>query len=59
MQKKINNVNELMIAAAKALSTGDSDLLDHLYNVVEGWIQSDEAAMAQLDLLDAIMEKIG
>ena len=53
-----NNVSELLVAAAECLNVDDVDTerLEELKAVVEGWLQTDEERDAQLQLLDAMLE---
>ncbi|CAM5270442.1 hypothetical protein [Rhodanobacter lindaniclasticus] len=52
----INNVSDLLNAAAEALRTNDSDMLDDLRHQVEDWAQMRDERDAQQNLLDAIEE---
>lgn len=53
--QNINNVNDLIAAAALALRSGDSLALTELMDVVENWSQTPEERCAQVELLDAML----
>ncbi|WP_421997070.1 hypothetical protein [Roseovarius confluentis] len=53
--QNINNVNELIAAAAFALKSGDSLALIELMDIVENWSQTSEERAAQVELLDAML----
>lgn len=54
--RKVNNLNDLMLAAADALEAKDVDQLEQLIKISDDWLQSEEAHYAQMVLLDAMIE---
>lgn len=53
---QVHTVSELMTAAAEALMNRDADALHELKQVSGNWMQSEEEANAQRNMLDAMLE---
>lgn len=54
--KDIRNANEAMVELAGALSRRDVDALETIQQVVEGWMQTDEEAMAWRVLTEGMLD---
>jgi len=54
MSDKINTLNDLMKAAAEALENRDTERLEKLMAVSQGWLQDDESRDAQQAMLDVM-----
>ena len=54
----IHTVNDLMNAAAVAMQERDEERLLELVDVVNGWLQGDDERLAQLAVLNAMLEAV-
>ncbi|MEX0681545.1 MAG: hypothetical protein WD097_09200 [Balneolales bacterium] len=53
-----NNLPEMLEMIASALSKDNIEALEHLRDVNNNWLQTDEERQAMNQLLDAVTEKI-
>lgn len=55
---RVNNVNDLMLAAADALSEGNIQQLEELLTISQDWLQTEEERKAQGAMLQAMIDAI-
>lgn len=54
----VHTVNDLLNVAALALQERDTETLERLVQTVEGWMQSNQDRLAQMTLLNAMLEAV-
>lgn len=58
MTLTVHTVNDLLNIAALALQERDSETLERLVQIVEGWMQTNQERLAQMTLLNAMLEAV-
>lgn len=54
----VHTVNDLLNTAALALQERDTETLERLVQTVEGWMQTNQERLAQMTLLNAMLEAV-
>lgn len=54
----VHSVNDLLNVAALALQERDTETLERLVQTVEGWMQTTQERLAQMTLLNAMLEAV-
>ncbi len=54
----VHTVNDLLNTAALALQERDTETLERLVQTVEGWMQGTQERLAQMTLLNAMLEAV-
>jgi len=54
----VHTVNDLLNVAALALQERDTETLERLVQTVEGWMQSNQERLAQMTMLNAMLEAV-
>jgi len=54
----VHSVNDLLNTAALALQERDTETLERLVQTVEGWMQSNQERLAQMTMLNAMLEAV-
>lgn len=54
----VHTVNDLLNVAALALQERDTETLEKLVRTVEGWMQTNQERLAQMTLLNAMLEAV-
>lgn len=54
----VHTVNDLLNVAALALRERDTETLERLCQTVEGWMQTPQERLAQMTMLNAMLEAV-
>jgi len=58
MTLTVHTVNDLLNVAALALQERDTETLERLVQIVDGWMQTNQERLARMTLLNAMLEAV-